>query len=606
MKAKPLQGLLISAILILAGCMDGGTSSTANPDQTANLQVASADMQASSKSNDNRDESKPPSKDDDGNTGGGGGGTPPPAAQQAHIVTAFNDLGMHCVDKEFSVFSILPPFNVVNAQVILRGVNGKPRILDASQVDVKYSAVADASGSINTTSAPKTNFWTYAKQLYGVTLQPDVGLLGQKMPGTQNTPQPFNLYDGAKRWFSAKGIPITPKDDAGRVNPYPLMRVQAFDKASGKLLASGDAVLPVSDETDCQNCHATGKIAAREAGITWATDSDLEIQTKKNILILHDAEHATNLKASMPVLCASCHYSPALDLARQGPQGAQLRHKTFSHVMHNFHGKLQNPGGGALFPVNGTVEQTCYQCHPGRVTQCLRGAMADAGMTCNSCHGGMLAVGGEFVLASGGSLDGSNDGKPRRPWQDLPRCQSCHTGDALNHLGTDLILRQAYLSSDPAASPIRAVNNRFAENPNTLYRDSLGHGGVACEGCHGSTHAEWPNGVPKANDNVMPIQLQGHAGLISECTTCHGQGSLQLTTNGPHGMHNVNDPRWTEDHGDFYERNPAACQACHGRNLEGTVLSKAHKARAFRAEDRTVNVAKGTKISCTLCHGRPD
>ena len=35
-------------------------------------------------------------------------------------VLATNDLGMHCVDADFSVFSILPPYNVVNAQVVRR------------------------------------------------------------------------------------------------------------------------------------------------------------------------------------------------------------------------------------------------------------------------------------------------------------------------------------------------------------------------------------------------------------------------------------------------------------------------------------------------------
>ena len=29
-------------------------------------------------------------------------------------VFAANDLGMHCVDKDYSVLSILPPFNVVS------------------------------------------------------------------------------------------------------------------------------------------------------------------------------------------------------------------------------------------------------------------------------------------------------------------------------------------------------------------------------------------------------------------------------------------------------------------------------------------------------------
>ncbi len=62
-----------------------------------------------------------------GSGGGSGGGsgndnesdTQPPATDNATVLAA-NDLGMHCTDKEFSVFSILPPFNVVNAQVVKR------------------------------------------------------------------------------------------------------------------------------------------------------------------------------------------------------------------------------------------------------------------------------------------------------------------------------------------------------------------------------------------------------------------------------------------------------------------------------------------------------
>ena len=65
--------------------------------------------------------------------GGGGGGssesigngtTPPPTA--SIVVLAANDLGMHCMDREFSIVSILPPFNVVNAQVIGHDANGRP------------------------------------------------------------------------------------------------------------------------------------------------------------------------------------------------------------------------------------------------------------------------------------------------------------------------------------------------------------------------------------------------------------------------------------------------------------------------------------------------
>ena len=60
-----------------------------------------------------------------GGAGGGGGGA------AAFKVFANNDLGMHCVDRSFAVFSILPPYNVVDAQVVAlqsTGQPGRPRL----------------------------------------------------------------------------------------------------------------------------------------------------------------------------------------------------------------------------------------------------------------------------------------------------------------------------------------------------------------------------------------------------------------------------------------------------------------------------------------------
>jgi hypothetical protein len=227
----------------------------------------------------------------------------------------------------------------------------------------------------------------------------------------------------------------------------------------------------------------------------------------------------------------------------------------------------------------------------------------------------MLAVGGEFPLLAGGSIDGTNDGNSRRPWTDLPRCQACHNGDAVDHLtGVDLVpdasgirLTQAYRTGDGSASPLLATNKRFAEEDNTLYRFSKGHGGIRCEGCHGSTHAEWPNADDAANDNVAAKTLQGYSGKIGECTVCHVQGSLPLTTNGPHGLHNVNDSRWlSESHGDLYEQNKPGCKACHGLDLLGTALAKMPTSRVFTVEGRQVSYVKGDFVSCDRCHERPD
>jgi hypothetical protein len=313
-------------------------------------------------------------------------------------------------------------------------------------------------------------------------------------------------------------------------------------------------------------------------------------------------------------LCAQCHYSPALDLNGTGPVGDQVGKPTFSNVMHEYHGQLDD-NGIPVFPPNAPVDDTCYQCHPGNITQCQRGAMKTGAMDCNNCHGDMPAVGGKFPLLPGGSIDGNNDGNSRRPWLDLPRCQSCHTGDARDYLsGPTLVadpdwpfrLRQAYQTGDDSASPLLASNKRFAEDTNTLFRFSKGHGEIACEGCHGSTHAIWPNADADANDNQAAMRLQGYIGTIIECNVCHESGSLSPTINGPHGLHNVNDSHWYDDgHEDFYENNKNNCKACHGEDLKGTPLAKMPTPRSFRVEDKTVNYAKGDLVRCDDCHGMP-
>ena len=514
---------------------------------------------------------------------------------------AFNNLGMHCYDADFSVFSILPPFNTVNAQVVRAGSSTtNPILLDNVQAAVTYSAIADKKKSINTTSANKTNFWTYIFGLFGVNLPVDTGLTGSKMPGAGNVPQPFSVFDAALHWFTAEGIPITNFDDRKVRKPYPLMRIQAQDPASATLPAPISVVLPVSDEMHCSDCHNTNGKAANRAtmlkyGIAaWSKSPNKQVRYRQNILILHDAKKETSLMTSTPVLCASCHYSPALDLAGTGPTGSQVGKPMLSQAVHGRHGKTVNniipvPGNPAIIPDTGV--NGCYKCHPGAVTKCLRGAMGKAGISCLECHGGMLAVGGVYSA--------------RTPWVDEPKCQSCHTGDAMSHFGVTIRQRIAYDTTDQAATPRIATNLRFAEETGKLYRNSVGHRGVACQACHGSTHAEWPTGAANVNDNLVATQIQGHTGPIIECAVCHTNGPA-LTLNGPHGLHNINSPDWNRDHSSFFEANNANCQTCHGVNLEGTELSRAAVNRSLIADDnRSMTVAKGTKISCTICHENP-
>ena len=544
--------------------------------------------------------------------GGGGGATPADGgggggSGSAFKVFANNDLGMHCVDESFAVFSILPPYNVVDAQVVALRSSGPPAVLDASQVQVRYSAVADATGSINSTSVGKSDFWQYALPLYGASLAAGQGLQGMWMPADAPGAAGTTLgWDASMGLFKAPGIPIFPVDDAGHLNRYPLMRFSAVD-GSGAVLASTDVVLPVSEETSCQSCHATGKAAAPTGAMAWSSDPDLEAQARKNVLILHDARAGTALRA--PVLCASCHYSPALDLAGTGPSAQQQGHGTMSAVMHAFHADEMAglidapvaPGGG----VPSAPLQACYQCHPGATTQCLRGAMTTR-VDCQNCHGGMAAVGGAAPLRAGGSMDGSNDGKPRRPWLDLPRCQSCHAGDAVARptvagappLAADGIrFLNAYVNGDASASPILAASSRFAEQPGKLYRKSKGHGGLACEACHGSTHAIWS---ANPNDDVAATQLQGHAGVIGECSACH-QAPPSEGLGGPHGMHPVG-AAWVEAHQDRAEGHLSSCSPCHGADFRGTVLSRMFSTRTLAGR----TLAAGTVVGCYTCHDGPN
>lgn len=556
-------------------------------------------------------------------TSGGGGSSGGGGTLTQAKVLAVNDLGMHCVDKDFSIFSILPPYNVVQAQVITPAASGAPRLAGPTEIDIRYQAVADPANSINSFTQGKTNFWTYVSQLFGANVPAGQGFFGLTMPAdAQTLAQTSFTWKAGVGMFKAEGIPIYPLDDAGNINHYPLMRITAFRKGTTQALGSTDIVLPVSEETTCQTCHATGKRAASLSGVSWANNSNKDLESRLNVLTLHDFRSGTNLVGQQPVLCASCHYSPALDLGGAGPSTEQQRHSTMSRVMHSFHADkmiddLGNPFSDALVPAGGTPpdasREACYTCHPGANTRCLRGAMTDK-VTCQNCHGGMSAVGGDTALRAGGSIDGTNDGHARRPWKDLPRCQSCHTGDATNHLtaaqsrfASDAIrFITAFDPADASASPGLATNTRFAENTNTLFRFSKGHGGLNCELCHGSTHAIWPNLDPNHNDNIAAAELQGHAGTLGECRACHQEKSLPRALTGPHGLHPVNDIGWVKGHGDIAEHSRASCATCHGADFRGTVLSAAFADRSIATgEFGTVRYKKGQKTGCYDCHRGP-
>lgn len=276
-------------------------------------------------------------------------------------VLAFNNLGMHCMNEDFSELVILPPYNTVRAQVIKRA-REEPKLID-SGVTVRYLVPT------NTHSYDKTNFWTFAPAIFGVNLPPDVGLTGHGLSGT--------MYPLANHQWEVSGIPITPWDDSGQHNPYPLATIVVEE--AGVEVARTQTVVPVSAEITCNICHA-----------------DVGISTETTILRAHDRLHGTDLEQHKPVLCAACHADPAL--GAPGQPGVP----TLSASMHGAHAPRM--GGSGL-------ANDCYACHPGVRTHCQRDVHFANGIECTQCHGDMYAMGNQ----------------QRTPWVDEPRCGNCHS-----------------------------------------------------------------------------------------------------------------------------------------------------------------------------------
>ena len=56
-----------------------------------------------------------------------------------HVLLAWNDLGMHCMNKDHANFSVLPPYNNLDAQLVRRGDATRLPELVTQQVTVEYS-----------------------------------------------------------------------------------------------------------------------------------------------------------------------------------------------------------------------------------------------------------------------------------------------------------------------------------------------------------------------------------------------------------------------------------------------------------------------------------
>ena len=281
--------------------------------------------------------------------------------------------------------------------------------------------------------------------------------------------------------------------------------------ANQKLIAAG---LPVADSTDDP---LVGASVPPTVSVEYATDI--------NVLRLHDYLHGaayrdtngaatacTGMTALNPngnanclsnraldqgkaVVCQVCHYTPALDLAQFGPLGGDAAHpdadangrvqrvqKSNSRVLHMAHAAQT-----ALFPAmpaptadsaatglpgnqaarEAVLEQTCYQCHPGTNTKCMRGAMANGGMVCQDCHGELAQVGNDFTVnvSAAQPFPAGIDLTRRVPWANEPGCGSCHTGDATSNMAATAGATKNGYDTNGNADGIRLIRPTRAPTP---------------------------------------------------------------------------------------------------------------------------------------------
>lgn len=359
------------------------------------------------------------------------------ASNSQYVVFAWNDLGMHCLNPSYGTAVILPPYNTVWAQVVKRG---NPPQVATTGLTVEYRIV---NNSVSDTKGTFGQFWDNVMALFGISLARNTGL-NLEDPNVHNGLSGAMLLKGDH--FQVNGIPVTPVDDNGVWNPYQVAEVTVKD-GTGTVLAQTRATVPTSDEINCAKCHPNNPFL--------------------DILQKHDKLHQPPdglLVPRQPVLCASCHGSPALGTTGPGDSGKYL-----SAAIHRAHANRLAPDGSSA---------TCYDCHPGGSTKCNRSLAhtADNG-NCTSCHGTLRQV-AYSIISSG-----------RIPWQSEPKCVTCHSGVAGVDTGT------------------------------TLYRNAKDHGGIYCAGCHGSPHAMVPS--REASDNYQALQYQSRAKSIGSCGVCH-------------------------------------------------------------------------------------
>jgi hypothetical protein len=388
------------------------------------------------------------------------------ASTMDYVVLAWSGQGMREMGSSYDKLVLMPPGSDLWAQVIKRG---NPPTVVTADLTVEYGV------KNNTHSADKRQyggFWTASQKLFGVALERDRGISFTNPALHSGLSGAMTLVDNH---FQVEGIPLTPVDDGGQWSPFQVAVVTVKDK-TGKLLATAEATLPVSDEVNCARCHG---------------ETPLE-----QIMAKHDARAGTELAKSAPVLCASCHGSPILGRGKAGLTLSAAIH--FSHAKHS---------------------AECYDCHPGAKTKLNRSLHhTNEQGRCEWCHGTLNQLAGTIAVGT------------RTPWVDEPKCVTCHnrspqadTGDTLyrHAKGHGGIFCAACHGAQHAMMPSREAS----DNAQAVFLQGKPLPLGSCRVCHETTEGGAKSTTPGKPAQTGPAFLAQHGGATpkapSACVVCH-------------------------------------------------------------------------------------
>ena len=393
-----------------------------------------------------------------------------------YVLSAWSESSLRQVSDCDALFSLFAPFATLRAELVKRGENPE-QVTDGVVLSYSIEGMAEPSAV--------SRYYEFSRSLRGSELPSGTGPSGNGVRGEMRS------LDGG---FVAEQLPVTPYAADGSYMPYPLVRVEARDAASGAILAVTKAELPVSTEIGCANCHGG---ASSRPGIST--------ETATAILTAHDKRSGTKLlaeaRAGRPRACASCH-----------DDALKTDTMSLSASMHGFHASRLTGMGAAA----------CANCHPqGAASRIARDQHQARGVNCTRCHGDMenhaaalLTFEAEANKKSAARLLSAIPGRapgvvPRAAHVQQPSCAGCHDFKTRPLVSTASAVGKWTQPGEPA----------FAARKDLM-------GGLACSACHGPAHALYPSDNPygRDRDDIAPMQYQGVAaplGSLGHCSACH-------------------------------------------------------------------------------------